>query len=64
MPTVQNSLPEETVMREVFAALVAQQDGGDTPDASRAAMAQKFGLDADTVRRIEGLGISKTWPPL
>lgn len=64
MPTAQPSLPEETVMREVFAELVAQQDGGDSPEISRAAMEKKFNLDADTVRRIEGLGISKTWPPL
>ncbi len=64
MPTAQNSLPEETVMREVFAALVAKQDEGNTPESSRAAMAAQFGLDADVVRRIEGLGIAQTSPPL
>ena len=64
MPTTQNSLPEETVMREVFAALVAKQDEGNTVETSRAEMAERFGLDPATVRQIEGLGIAQTWPPL
>jgi hypothetical protein len=49
---------------EVFAALVAAQDGGATVRTSRHLMAKRFGLPVADVERIEREGLDNGWPPL
>jgi hypothetical protein len=49
---------------EVFAALVAAQDGRMGVAQSREAVAERFGLAQEQVRRIEREGLEGTWPPL
>jgi hypothetical protein len=49
---------------EVFAALVACQDGGASVATSRHLMAKRFGLPVEEVARIEREGLDQGWPPL
>jgi hypothetical protein len=49
---------------EVFAALVAAQDGGISVHASRDQMARRFRLSVAEVERIERQGLDHEWPPL
>lgn len=56
------SVPE-SLRREVFAALVAAQDGGIGVKASREAVAARFGMDTVTVADVEEEGLDKQWPP-
>ena len=49
---------------EVFLALVQAQDGEMTVQQSRKAMAERFGVSEDQVRRIEREGLDGNWPPL
>jgi hypothetical protein len=49
---------------EVFLSLVEAQDGRMTVPQSRKAMAEKFGLSEQQVRRIEREGLDGEWPPL
>jgi hypothetical protein len=60
---VNKSLPVEE-RRQVFLALVEAQDGGMEVPESRAAVARKFGLSEQQVRRIEKEGLDGQWPPL
>ena len=55
---------EERLRREVFRALVEAQDGGSSVLQSRADVARHFRIPPHEVRRIEGEGIDKNWPPL
>ena len=50
--------------REVFAALVAAQDGGLDVAASRKQVAREHGLTAKQVEKIEKEGLDAQWPPL
>ena len=56
-------LPEER-RREVFAALVAAQDGGLSVLASREKVAGENGLSAEQLQAIEKEGLKAQWPPL
>jgi hypothetical protein len=56
-------LPEAR-RKELFAALVAAQDSGQGVKASREAVSQRFGVDAETVAEVEEEGLDKGWPPL
>jgi hypothetical protein len=57
------TLPVER-RREVFAALVAAQDGGLDVAASRKQVAAAHGLTAKRVEAIEREGLEAEWPPL
>jgi hypothetical protein len=57
------SLPEN-LRREVFAALVAAQDGGRTVSDSRREVAARFGVSTQELAQIEREGMDKDWPPL
>jgi hypothetical protein len=50
--------------REVFAALVAAQDGGLDVPASRKKVAADYGLTPKRVEKIEREGLDAEWPPL
>lgn len=50
--------------KEIFAALVAAQDGGLGVVASREKVASEAGVTPDEVRRIEQEGLKAQWPPL
>ena len=50
--------------KEVFAALVAAQDGGMSVPASRKKAAAEFGLTPKQVEKIEREGLEAQWPPL
>jgi hypothetical protein len=50
--------------REVFAALVAAQDGGLDVSASRRKVAAEHGLTSKRVEKIEREGLDAEWPPL
>jgi hypothetical protein len=54
----------ETQRRALFAALVAAQDEGLGVKPSRAAVAARFGVDAEAVAEVEDEGLDKEWPPL
>jgi hypothetical protein len=49
---------------EIFLALVEGQDSGLAVAKSREAIATRFGLSDQQVRRIEREGIEAEWPPL
>jgi hypothetical protein len=53
----------ETRRRELFAALVAAQDEGLGVRASRELVAERFGVDPETVAEVEDEGLDKNWPP-
>ena len=50
--------------RAIFRALVEAQDAGAGVDASRAAVADQFGVGVEQVRVVEREGEEKDWPPL
>jgi hypothetical protein len=50
--------------KEIFAALVAAQDGGLDVAASRKKVAADHGLTAKRVETIEREGLDAQWPPL
>ena len=50
--------------REIFAALVAAQDGGLSVLASREQVAAEHGLTAKQLEKIEKEGLKAQWPPL
>jgi hypothetical protein len=54
----------EEQRREIFAALVAAQDGRMGVVKSRKEVAQRFGLTDRELRRIEEEGVDGDWPPL
>ena len=56
-------LPEEG-RKELFAALVAAQDGGLGVAASRKKVAAEYGLTPKQVEEIEREGLDAQWPPL
>jgi hypothetical protein len=56
-------LPEER-RREVFAALVAAQDGGLSVVASREKVAGEQGISLEDLQKIEKEGLAHQWPPL
>jgi hypothetical protein len=58
-----DALPEER-RREVFAALVAAQDGGLSVLASRQKVASEQGISVEVLQQIEKEGLSSQWPPL
>jgi len=54
----------QTERQEVFLALVEAQDQAMSVAQSRAAVAGRFGLSEEQVRRIEREGLEANWPPL
>jgi hypothetical protein len=56
-------VPEER-RREVFRALVEEQDRELGVERSRRAVARRVGLTEAQVRRIEQEGLDGEWPPL
>ncbi len=56
-------LPEDR-RKEMFAALVAAQDGGLDVAASRKKVAAEFGVTAKQVEKVEKEGLDAQWPPL
>jgi hypothetical protein len=48
---------------EVFLALVDAQDSDMTVAQSRKAVAERFRIDEEQVRRIEREGLEGNWPP-
>ena len=57
------TLPEER-RRDVFAALVAAQDGGLKVAASHKHVAAEYGITPAQVQVIEKEGLDAQWPPL
>jgi hypothetical protein len=53
-----------TERRELFRALVEEQDGGASLLASRRSVAERFNVTLDRVRRVEREGLLAGWPPL
>jgi hypothetical protein len=49
---------------QVFLALVEAQDGQMAVAQSRKAVAERFGVTEQQVRRIEREGLDENWPPL
>jgi hypothetical protein len=49
---------------ELFRALVEAQDGKMTVAQSRQAVAERFGVSDQQVRRVEQEGLEAEWPPL
>ena len=62
-PAESQSLPE-ALRREIFAALVEEQDREIPVPLSRAAVAKRFGVIAAQLRAIEREGLDGGWPPL
>ena len=65
----QNYLPSGRKMpmgkrRELFALLVAYQDGGQRWDTSRARLCRVYELTDEDEKAIEDQGIMEDWPPL
>jgi hypothetical protein len=56
-------LPEER-RKEIFLALVEAQDQEMSVARSREAVAERFGVSAAEVLRIEREGLDGLWPPL
>lgn len=50
--------------RAIFRALLDAQDAGQSVSASRAAVADQFGVSEDQVKEVEREGIDQQWPPL
>jgi hypothetical protein len=59
-----NHLLSEPRRREIFLALVEAQDGQMSVPQSRKAVASRFGVSEQQVRRIEWEGLNGSWPPL
>jgi hypothetical protein len=62
-PQAEGPLSEQE-RREVFRALVEAQDQGMHVAQSRAAIAERYGIEEDLVREIEREGLDHDWPPL
>ncbi len=58
-----DNLPEDR-RREIFMALVDAQDHEMTVSQSREAVAARFGVSEEQVRKIEREGLDNNWPPL
>jgi hypothetical protein len=58
-----DTLPEDR-RKEIFAALVAAQDGGLGVPASRETVATEHGLTVAQLEEIEKEGLKLQWPPL
>jgi hypothetical protein len=56
-------LPQER-RRDIFRALVEAQDGELTVAQSRQAVAERYGLSQEQLRRVEREGLDGHWPPL
>lgn len=56
-------IPEEK-RKEIFLALVKQQDREVPVVKSRADVAKRFGISVEQVRSIEAEGLDNDWPPL
>src|SRR4051794_15608054 len=54
----------EAQRMEIFQALVEAQDGEMSVPQSRKAVAERFGVSEQQVRRIEREGLDGNWPPL
>ena len=50
--------------REIFMALVEAQDQEMPVAQSREAIAERFGISAETLQQIEREGLDNDWPPL
>jgi hypothetical protein len=56
-------LPQER-RRDIFRALVEAQDGDMTVEQSREAVAERYGITEQQLRRVEREGLDGHWPPL
>jgi hypothetical protein len=54
----------EPLRKEIFLALVEAQDQGMSPAQSRKAVAGRFGVSEERVRKFEQEGLDNEWPPL
>ena len=50
--------------KAIFLAVAQAQDGGQSVEGSRKAVAKEFGVSEDVVKKIEQEGSEKDWPPL
>jgi len=50
--------------KQIFLAVVEEQDLNSNTLAARKTVAERFGISEDAVRVIEEEGIQKDWPPL
>jgi hypothetical protein len=50
--------------KAIFRALIEAQDGGQSVDGSRRAVAEQYKVSEETVKRVEKEGGDKDWPPL
>jgi DNA-directed RNA polymerase specialized sigma subunit len=58
------NLPVEPQRKEIFSALVEDQDRELTVEQSRKEVAERFRVSESQVRTIEREGLDKRWPPL
>lgn len=63
MPNASETLPEER-RREIFAALVEEQDRGTAVAQSLKDVAARFGITKQDMTKIEREGMDHEWPPL
>jgi hypothetical protein len=54
----------EQVSKEIFLALVEEQDAGAPPAMSKEIVAKRFGISQDQLRLVERQGLDGEWPPL
>jgi hypothetical protein len=54
----------EEKRREIFAALVAAQDGKASVAESHAAVCRRYGIEKHKLKDIEREGLDNSWPPL
>jgi hypothetical protein len=54
----------EGLRRELFRAIVEEQDKGGPPGRARAVAARRFGVSDREARSVESEGLTWGWPPL
>jgi hypothetical protein len=64
MSQTEKTQMDETQRKEIFSALVASQDEGNSVEQSRKKVARQFGIAETAVVAIEREGLDQTWPPL
>jgi hypothetical protein len=63
-PQIADRRPSVDRRKEIFLALVDAQDQKMSVAQSRNLIAQRFGVNENQVRLIEGEGVEFQWPPL
>jgi hypothetical protein len=54
----------EQLSKEIFLALVEEQDAGASPAVSKEIVAKRFGISQNELAEVERQGLNFTWPPL